>query len=218
MKRFLLIALSILIALSLFACGKTEAPAFTGKAGTGEPALTGETHADTAPAETAVETEEQTPVLNENDLETLFDRNLNCVLNVFYLGNLQYEQEGENGLHRVNDPRFGSFVELENYVRETYVTEVAERLLYEERVPGHTLYVNRGGELYIDETVLGGVGYYVDWSRYTITVESMTDTSCTFTVTASITEPGDNVSPQPYVKNVTAVVENGAWVLSDVVY
>ena len=220
MKRVLFFCLSLLLLMSLIACGR-EAPGNltgvpeTGTAGeTTEPAAT-ETE---EPIVTTAETGESAPLLNENDLETLFDRNLNCVLNIFDLGYLQFEEASENGLHKVTDPRFKDFAELEAYVRETYVPQVANELLFGEIVPGHTMYVNRDGALYIDETVLGGVGYYVDWSRYTVSVESLDGNTCVFTVTASILEPGDNVTPEPYVKTATAVYENGAWLLTEKIY
>ncbi|MBP5289456.1 MAG: hypothetical protein J6Z79_06275 [Clostridia bacterium] len=221
MKRILSAVLISALLLCLASCGAPTAPA-------APDAATRETR-ETVPAEpaaapTAEETEEQTaeetvetskaPEMTEEALGELIDRNLNCILNFFELSTLQYDTAPTaNGLHKVTDPRFNSFAELEAYVRGTYVKEVADTLLGE-RIPGHTLYVDKDGELYLDEAAIGGKGYYVDWANYALSLDSLTANQCTFTVTASILEPGYNLTPKPYKVKGTAVVEDGVWLLT----
>ena len=218
MKRTVSIILVLIMLLALFACGNEKAAEQTATAGKAEtetaPTLT--EPATEEPAESTESAEE--PAVTEAELTDLFDRNLVCTLNVFDLNQLQYEEAGADGLHKVTDPRFADFAELEAFVRSTYTAATAEEILFGESVPGHTLYVNKDGAIYIDERAIGGKGYYVDWSRYTVSIDSCTEDRCEFTVTASITEPGENTSPEPYVKTATAVFEDGAWLLTERVY
>lgn len=225
MKRILSAVLAAALLLCLASCGaprETAAPATA-------PGETRETR-ETVPTEPAAEptvkeTEEQSteepfetsaaPGLTEKALRDLIDRNLNCILNFFEMGTLQYDTAPTaNGLHKVTDPRFSDYAAFEDYVRGTYVKEIADGLLGD-RLPGHPLYVNVDGALYLDEAALAAKGYYVDWANYALSMDSLTADRCTFTVTATILEPGDSLTPAPYTATGTAVVEDGVWLLTD---
>ncbi len=236
MKRKL--ALFLLLSLLITsACAAETAPAATAGTTTegapDAPAFTAATEPETGetlPAETATEAgtetepEEETPAaqpLGERTLREMIDRNLTCVLNVFELTYLYYDRQSQptaGGLYRVSDPRFTDYAELDEFVRKTYVKETADRLLLEERSPGHTLYVNVDGALYIDPAAIGGKGYYVDWSGYSITITEQTAERCAFKVTAPVTYPGDHPVPETYEKEGEAVLQGGVWLLKDAIY
>ena len=224
MKRAVVLLLTLIVLLSAIACASESAkPEPAGATATAETAAGTETKADpeavteteTQTAETAEtkETEENVSTFTEAALRELFDQNVNCVMNLFEVGTLQYSGASADGLHKVTDPRFKDYAALEDYVLTTYTADTAKALLNRERA-GHKLYVNVNGELFFDEAGYAPRGYFVDWSHYALKIDSLTADRCDFTVTASVTEPAAQPQAEPYVKTGTAVCENGVWLLT----
>ncbi len=215
MKRICFVLLLLTLLLPLAACGREEKRPETAAAPSTETALTetGEIAA-TEETEEEPETEEIAPP-GEEELRELVEKNLDCVLSIFDGGYLQYDTTPtENKLHKVTDPRFADFAALESFVRSVYIETEADELLYRQVVPGHTLYVNLDGELYIDEAAMANKGYYVDWSNFDLTVVAVSGGSCRFTVTAALIEPGPVAERKPYVRAGEAIYENDAWRLN----
>ena len=144
----------------------------------------------------------------------LFDRNLRCTLEIFDLRTLDYEEEPVEGTFcPVKDEKFKTFADLEEYVNATYVKDVADSLLIE-----RGLYKEVNGVFCIDTSKLGGKGYYVDWTDYDIEITSGDEDTCELTVTASIEEPSDTPTSEPYIKTVKAKNVDGNWLLETIVY
>ena len=160
--------------------------------------------------------------VNETDtakeMHSLFDENLNCMLNIFELSFLPCEETPfKDTFLKVTDERFKTFADLETYVRNVYVKETAEELLFRERFDGHKLYNNIDGVFAIDQTVMGGKGYYVNWKDYELKIDSLTENECKFTVTATLEEPAEVTEKVPYQKEAVAVKQDGKWLLKNFV-
>ena len=69
--------------------------------------------------------------------------------------------------------------------------------------------------LYLDINYDGAKGYYVDWSGFTLTIDSTEGNQCTFTVTATVEWPADEPQKEPYSVIQTAIYENGRWLLTE---
>lgn len=148
----------------------------------------------------------------------LFDRNLKCTLDIFDLSTLEYDETPlKDSFCPIKDDTFKTFAALEEFVKSTYVKEVADRLLYSTRPDGRPLYKEVDGVFCIDTSIIGGKGYYVNWENYDISA-SGDENTCDITVTATIEEPSDNPKPEPYLKNAKAEKIDGKWLLTEVVY
>lgn len=152
--------------------------------------------------------------ITEAELRALFDENLYCMWNVFEIDCLEYGEEPVKGdsIYRVTE-RFSSYEDFEGYLRSVYCKETADMLLYDFPQEGNPRYLNIDGELCVDITLVGGKGYYVDWTDYTIEIVSSDDTSCTFVVKGILNEPADVPVDEEYSVAGVAVYEDGKWVL-----
>ncbi len=205
MRKVICLAVcALLLAGCLCACGEstnTENP--SAPESTVSDAVTSE-----PPAETATEAE----------MRTLFDRNLKCLTEIFELSTLSYERTPvRDRLHKVTDPDFKTFDALQSFVYGTYVKETGDSL-FADRIEGHPLYRDLDGVLVIDESAIGGKGYYVDWKDYTLKITDATADRCTFTVTATVEWPADEPVKESYEKTAVAVKQDGQWLLTERVY
>lgn len=190
MKKVCLALLAILLILSLCACGKTAKPS--------------------AEENAALEAE----------MKALFDQNIFCVLNVFEQGYLPFEDEPykDDRYCRVTDSRFQTFDQFETYVKGVYAAEEADRLLNLARLDDNTLYREIDGYLCIDRMQIGGRGYFVEWDGYTLAIDEVSESECTFTVTAAITEPAEVPVAEPYTRTAKALKQDGKWLLEKMIY
>lgn len=175
----------------------------------------------TAEAETETEAEAAAPVssVSEEELRALMEENLFCMRCVFTLDTLPRGDIIQGGsVYKVDDDRFQTFADLEEYVRGVYCREEADRLLYNYPYEGEPLYFDVDGALCIDTDRAGAKGYYVDWTDFGLTVSSADDTMCEFTVTGLVEEPAEEPVYVEYKADARALCEDGRWVLEKMIY
>lgn len=186
---------------------------------TAAPVQTEETEAVT---ETETTTESAAPVssVSEDELRALMEENLFCMRYVFTLGTLPHGDDPVQGesVYKVEDERFQTFADLEEYVRSVYCTETADMYLYNYPYEGEPLYFDVDGQLCLDINRAGSKGYYVDWTDFGLTITSANDTVCEFTVTGLAEEPAAEPTYTEYTVNARAVCEDGKWVLEKMIY
>lgn len=175
----------------------------------------------TAEAETETAAESAAPVssVSEEELRALMEENLFCMRCVFTLDTLPRGDiiQGES-VYKVDDDRFQTLADLEEYVRGVYCREEADRLLYNYPYEGEPLYFDVDGALCIDMDRAGAKGYYVDWTDFGLTVSSADDTMCEFTVTGLVEEPAEEPVYVEYKADARALCEDGRWVLEKMIY
>lgn len=204
MKKTIVILVAVMLMLSLAACTSNTLGEDT------TPTTAATTNADPTTAPTTAAQPDTADT--EAEMRELFDKHLDCMLNIYQLRTLECEDEPvSDSLYRVTDERFPTFADLETYTRSVYVKAEAEKLLFEPRFGDHVLYQDVNGVLCIDCNAVGGRGYYVNWADYTLAVDDVTDTTCHFTVTAKEEAPGDPPVITDYVCKATAVKQDGEW-------
>lgn len=166
--------------------------------------------------ETAIE---ETDKMDET-VRQLFQKNIDCMMNIFCINHLPYDEESvqEGHLCKVSEERFAGYADFEEYIRSVYCAEEAERLLQDFPYEGEPLYRDVEGVLYIDLNLIGAKGYFVDWTDCKITVDDLTAESCAFTATGMMEEPAEELVQEAYTVNGTVVQENGKWVLEKMMY
>lgn len=157
------------------------------------------------------------PTLTEEGIRALMTENLNCMLNIFVLNHLPIQGDFVDGqsIYPVNTDKFATFAEFEAYVRSVYTKETADLYLYNFPYEGEPMYFEKDGLLYIDMNKVGGKGYYVDWSDYTVTINSCKNGVCSFTLNAQVEWPAEQPKAEDYPVEGKAVLENGAWLLTE---
>ncbi len=128
------------------------------------------------------------PALLANPLEKeiytqasqLIDRNKTIFFDIFFLKmlNLKIPENGVGNetVFPVDDERFMTYADLENFIRSTYVKSEADSLL------GTGRYLDKDGKLYGDITKDGGMGYYVVWNNYSYEITDITNHSATLKI------------------------------------
>ena len=228
-----LLTLSTIMTATLFTgCGSKDSGSATTKATTFEAAVSeNTTNETTTPEATTPEVTTQAATTNaqeENqtlkDIEALIPLNRECGIGILmwdlpYEDSSQYDPNDESTyILKVTDSRFKSYDDLKNYVESIYSSNAAKKYLTDYPEKGNPKYVNKNGDLYINTTLSGAKGYYVDWSNPTVVIDEETADTCKFTVTVCIEEPSDNPVQVPYKVSGTAVKENGKWLLADILY
>ncbi|MGN0135254.1 hypothetical protein [Anaerotignum sp.] len=174
------------------------------------------------PSDTTDETEvisSENSEITEDTLLDLFKENIYCMVNIFSINHLPYDEETQGGhICKVSDERFASFSDFEAYIRSVYCGAEADRLLNHYPYEDSPMYLNVDGELYINVDLAGAKGYYVDWSNCEITIDSADAERCEFTVKGSVEEPAEVPVQEDYFTNGVAVFENGKWVLEKMIY
>lgn len=167
--------------------------------------------------ETKTEAETQSHEFTEAVLKDLVKSNLHCMEEIFVLKPLKHQETPKDGttLCLVDKDEFKNYADFENYVRSVYCTTEADRLLKAYPSEGNTRYVNVDGDLYLNIARVGGKGYYVNWNNYTYTIDSKTDDRCEITLKAKVTWPAEVMVAEDYEVKITAVFENGSWVLTN---
>ncbi len=155
----------------------------------------------------------------ETAIKETFDRNVKCMVDIFKVKTLEYDQTPIKDTYCVvKSDEFKTFDELKNYVEKTYTGDLAKNILENQGDTGKPLYLDVDGKLCIDSSLVAGRGYNVSWDNYTLETTKVSDTEYKYKATASYTEPGEDVTPEPYVKEGTVVLENGNWLLKETVF
>ena len=212
----------------LCSCGLRQVPSDMDKVGSGaEVNASTDTEAvseDTGSSESAKQesaTEsgdgdtEETVAITEDDLRRLIAGNIKCNAWFGYSSlptdpSADLSQSGR----QVDTNYFADYASFDEYIHSIYCKQEADRLLYNFPEKGEQKYYDQDGMLYLNVNYDGAKGYYVDWSDYTLTIDSVDGNLCTFTATASVEWPADEPKKEPYPVTQTAVFEDGNWVLT----
>lgn len=185
-KILLLVALLVTL---LIGCGQKQAlPPVSDEAVQPAPGT------ESTPERQSAEEEAIIPVAEE-----LFSRHLDCMLHVMELGELPHADptEGEN-IVPVTDEHFPTYDAFLDYISGIYSTEIFHQMVNAFPYEGEPKYLNRDGKLYLNLNLCGGKGYYVDWTDYTIEIDSLSRDTCDFTAIATVTWPAENPQPEEY--------------------
>lgn len=91
-------------------------------------------------------------------------------------------------------------------------------LLYDYPYENEPKYVNIDGKLCVNTVLDGSKRYYVDWTDCKIEIKEADENKCAFSVTGKIEEPSDNPAKEDYTVESTAELENGKWLLTEMIY
>ncbi|MCQ2417931.1 MAG: IseA DL-endopeptidase inhibitor family protein [Oscillospiraceae bacterium] len=176
-----------------------------------------------APTESESNTDTANGVVNpemETVIRSLTDKNVDCLLNIFVVNMLPYEEtpalvydDPDTYLAKCTSDRFPTYQSLVDYLNTVYTESYTHELL-DEQVDSQKKYVEVDGALYCNRYLDGGIGYYVDWSNYKVSIDALTDTRCDFTITAKMDMPDEVVKEEEYSCSAIAVLENGTWKLA----
>lgn len=156
---------------------------------------------------------------SESTIAALFNENINCMQNIFALSSLPHtEEEAEPNVYVVDESYFEDYAAFEEYIRSVYCKETADMLLYDYPYENEPKYIDKDGKLCVNTMLDGSKGYYVDWTDCKIEIKEADSNQCTFSVTGKIEEPSDNPVKEDYTVESTAVIENGSWLLTEMVY
>lgn len=171
------------------------------------------------------QTEEPTESTSIIDL-TLIDRlnylvreNIRCVESIFYLDMMptvgSSEILDEATVAQVNYPKFNTYKDFEIYIRDLFSYEYAEKKLKTDVYEGYPQYFEHNGALYENVSMLGSVGYFIDWDNFKIDNINQTGDDCKFDVAVLNNVEGNVHEPdwQPYIIKMEAVKENCVWKL-----
>lgn len=169
-------------------------------------------------SQNTLESQEVKEEAMKETLNGLIKENLRCMYEIFILSMLPSQGEPlDEWKYQVSEEYFKDFAEFEAYVRSVYCKETADRYLYNFPCEGDPKYVNIDGKLYENRMYDGGKGYYVDWSSYTIDIDSLTDDKCEFTVNCTVEWPAEKPVVEPYPVKGTVILQDGKWVLTEMI-
>ncbi len=154
--------------------------------------------------------------ISEEEIRDLVDANYNCVTNIFEVRLDGDWDAAEGDRVPVTDDAFESYAELEAYIRDVYVKEEADYLLYRYSC-GRPLYWETDGVFYMrDELCGGGPCFGCAWESYTIEEYTIEGNQCIFSVLVKYTRESapENITEETYY--FTATYEDG-WKLNSMV-
>lgn len=203
-KKMLSLLIAFVLSFALCSCGGTS--------------VEGNAPADINDENEAISLENSE--ITEDMLSDLFKENVYCMVNVFSISHLPFDENTMQDGHicKVSDERFASYADFEAYIHSVYCAAEADMLLNHYPYEDSPMYLDVDGELYIDLNLAGAKGYYVDWTDCEITIDSADAERCEFTVKGSIEEPAEVPVQEDYFANGVAVFEKGKWVLEKMIY
>ena len=213
MKKSICIFLSALLCLFVCnGCGKQSPVSTTHEATQANPTE----QQISVPATKTAKAKENSEM--ESILRGLLHRNYVCITELFYLGQLPCEDYdgGENTLVKVTSEKYTSKKDIADFLHTVYAEKEVDRLLnsYANNKP---LYVEKEGVLYEDVSLIGGIGYNVNWDSYEIVISECTDTVCKFNVNTTEYDCAEK-NDKSYTINCCAILEDGQWKLEQLVY
>ncbi len=164
---------------------------------------------DPAPAQDTPSNEHCT----QQDIRMLMERNLDCYY-LFYVAPIsEISFTDSDGYSKVNSTFFASYAELCEFVESTYTAEKAFYLLNEYPSAKEPLYFEKNSDFYVNLNVVEPVTYEIMWDdTYTIEFIDNSNEVCTFELSTT------DFDGNPYTTSGKAVMQNGDWVLTDIIY
>lgn len=154
--------------------------------------------------------------ISEEEMCKLVDANYNCVTNIFEVRLDGDEESATENRIPVTDDAFASYAELEAYIRDVYVKEEADHLLYRYS-GGVPTYWEADGIFYMRDDFSGREHCFgCSWESYTIEEYTVEDNHCKFTVLAKYPEDiaAENLKEETF--SFEATYEDG-WKLDSMV-
>ncbi len=148
----------------------------------------------------------------EHEIRVLIEQNLDCYF-IFYVAPLNHTtQQNSDGYYGTDGSYLESYAALESLVNSTYTQQKAQQLLNypSEQAP---LYKDSYGSIFVKPDVITPVKYNILWEDdYTLTFTEKTKNECSFELNTV------DIDGNAYTTNGSAIVENGSWLLTDLIY
>ena len=205
MKKVSLLLLSVLLGLSFSSCSVSSG-------------VSPNVGSDSSSSSSSSSFEEESNLnsLTDDRIKELVENNLNCLFNVFELSSLPVQGEPlHDNVYQVEESKFSSYSAFESYIRDVYIEDEADRLLYNYPMEGKAKYFDEDGKLCVDMELDGGKGYYVDWGNYTFERILTSTNRCDLVLHALIEEPADEPVAEEYEVTVTVLYQDGKWLLTE---
>lgn len=147
----------------------------------------------------------------EQELRMLIERNIDCYY-LFYVAPLSTDGDADkDGYKKADTNFFENYDAMYEFLSSTYTSSRTKWLL-KYPTTGKPLYKNVDGDIYVNADVIKKQTYEVAWDEYDIEFTKNKKNNCEFTLTTG-TFTGD-----AYVTTGSAVLEDGEWKLTDIVY
>ena len=163
-------------------------------------------------ADTSDSADTKVGACTELTIRKLMEQNLDCYF-LYYVEPLPVTtQRNSDGYLGTDGSIYKTFSEFENLIKTTYVKESADKLLNypSKETP---LYKGVQDSIFVKPDVAEFEKYDIIWDdSYTITIDSSTDTQCNFTLNTT------DLDNKPYTTKGSAKVQNGKWLLADIIY
>jgi len=150
----------------------------------------------------------------ENLMRELVQKNYVCITELFYFGNLPYENteiDGVDEVAKVQSNKYQSLDDVRSFLNEVYVADEVERLI-SNYFDGRPLYFEKNGSLYLYVSQTTSAGIPLPWDSFEINIVSSSEDYCSF---EAIVKYVDGVG-ENNIFNFEAKNENG-WKLVSVV-
>ena len=156
--------------------------------------------------------------ITEEEIKALLSENAYCNINLFTVSSLWPKGDAlKDHIYEADTEKFADYKAFKKYLSNIYTADYVKYLLNDYPEKGNPLYVNIDGKLCINANLMAGRGYDVNWDNPKITIKEQTETESTFEATVSKTESGKNTKSEDYTVTVTAVYENGKWLLPEII-
>ena len=118
----------------------------------------------------------------EEILRNLVEKNYSCITELFYYGNLPYEdviQQDGVRIAKAKSEKYKSVDDIKRFLEQVYIQEEVDRLLVE-YINQQPLYFEQDSELfmYVDQTTSAGIP--IPWKAFEIEIKTINDSICKF--------------------------------------
>lgn len=155
----------------------------------------------------------------ESTFRELVDSNYFCITTMFYYGVLPFDASGatsDEQFATVKSDKFNNVDAIRSFLTKTYTQAEVDRLL-NHYIDGTPLYIDNEGALMVDLSQASYAGMPTPWESYTVTIVSIDDEKCIFTVDAQYPSDPLREGPNNGIYSFCAIYEDG-WKLSEMVY
>ncbi len=147
----------------------------------------------------------------EQEIRVLIEQNLDCYF-LFYVSPLPHTtQQNSDGYYGTDGSYFENFDALKNLLKSTYISSKVEELLVYPSADT-PLYKDVEGYIFTKPDVIKPVKYNLSWEDYTVEFSEISDEKCTFTLKTT------DFDGKKYETNGSASLENGKWLLENIVH
>lgn len=157
---------------------------------------------------------------SERDIRLLMEKNLDCVYCFFVADTIHPDNAAvanADGYYKAQTSFFESYDEFESFVTSVYTAEKSNELLHKYPSEDKPLYKSDIEELLVNPDAYTPIDYDVIWDdNYTVNITSSDLSKCEFELTAYTYDEDGN--QKDYKALGCAVYEDGAWLLTDMVY